>query len=307
MSKTNRSALHRLPANLQGMAWMFVTTIMIASMLTIIRDMTQQLHPFQVAFLRNLFGVPVVVALLYHYGWGLLKTERIGAHVVRSLGHVSAMSIFFVGLSMTPLATASALAFAAPLFAAALAMLLLGEAFRWWRWAALSFGFAGALVILRPGFADAGSGPLLVLSATFLWGTTLVIIKSLGRQDTAPTIVVYMIAFMVPLSLIPALFVWAWPTWEQLGLMAIVGIVITLAHLTLAQALRLGDTATVMPLDFFRLIWAALFGFLFLAEVPTIFTWIGGAMIFSGATYLAIRERADSRKSQTQRSLAPGD
>ena len=305
MSEAGRTTGGRMSANVQGMAWMFLTTIMIVSMHTFIRDLTADLHPFEVAFFRNLFGAPIAMYLIYRYGWGIYRTERIRSHLIRSVGHVFAMMMFFLGLSMTPLATANALAFAAPLFAAALAMLVLGEVFRWQRWAALLFGFAGTLIILRPGFVQLDTGPLLILASSFIWGSILVLIKSLGRNDAAPTIVVYMVTLMTPLSLVPALFVWSWPTLEQLAMMVIMGLIGTAGHLTLTQALRLADTAVVVPVDFFKLVWAALLGYLIFAEVPDIFTWVGGIMIFTGATYLAIRERHDTRPVRARQTATP--
>ncbi|MCZ6838455.1 MAG: DMT family transporter [Alphaproteobacteria bacterium] len=305
MSVLNTSVLDRLPTNVQGMAWMFLTTIMIVSMHTFIRELTTQLHPFEVAFFRNFFGVPIAIFLLARYGWGLFRTDRIRVHIVRSLGHVCAMMMFFLGISTTQLATANALAFAAPLFAAALAVVFLGEVFRWRRWAAMMFGFAGTLVILRPGFVELDTGPLLILASAFLWGTILVVIKSLGRRDAPPTIVVYMVVFMVPMSLIPAVFFWSWPTLEQYGLMFIMGMIGTAGHLTLAQALRLADTTVVLPVDFFRLVWASILGFALFAEVPDVFTWTGGIMIFAGATYLAVRERSDSRATRAPQTSTP--
>ncbi len=305
MSESKRSVSGHLSDNLQGMAWMFLTTIMIVSMHTLIRDLMTELHPFEVAFFRTFFGAPIAIVLVIMHGWRVFRTDRLRTHGVRSLGHVCAMMMFFFGLSMTPLATANALGFAAPLFAAALAVLFLGEMFRWRRWAALLFGFAGTLVILRPGFAEIGNGPLLILGSAFIWGSILVVIKLLGRHDAPPTIIVYMVLFMTPLSLIPALFVWTWPTLEQLGLMLIVGLIGTAGHLTLAQALRLADTAVIMPMDFCRLIWASALGFLIFAEVPDLFTWVGGTMIFTGATYLAIRERIESRAAQAPQAATP--
>lgn len=290
--------LSRLPASVQGMLWMFLTTIMIVSMHTFIRRLSGELHPFEVAFFRNLFGTPILVYLLFRYGWGLFRTDRVRVHFIRSFGHVCAMMMFFVAISITPLATANALSFTAPLFASVLAMLFLGEAFRWRRWGALAIGFAGTLVILRPGLIEVGTGPMLILAASSLWGIILVIMKALGRSDSPPTMVAYMVVIMTPLSLIPALFHWQWPTWEQLGLLALMGLIGTAGHLSLTQALRLADTAVVVPIDFFKLIWAALFGYLFFSEVPDMFTWIGGVMIFAGATYLALRERAAGRAAR---------
>ncbi len=285
-----------MPAHIQGMAWMFLTTVMIVLMHSFIRQLSEEVHPFEVAFFRNLFGTPILAFLLYRYGWGLFRTSQMRVHFARSFGHVCAMMMFFVAISITPLATANALSFTAPLFAAVLAMLFLGEGFRWRRWGALAVGFVGTMVIIRPGIVEVGTGPLLILAASSLWGVILVVMKALGRSDAPPTMVAYMVVFMTPMSLIPALLHWQWPTWEQLGLMAMTGLVGTAGHLTLTQALRLADTAVVVPIDFFKLIWAALFGYLFFSEVPDIFTWVGGVMIFAGAAYLAVRERSESQK-----------
>ncbi|MBI36326.1 MAG: RNA polymerase subunit sigma-54 [Alphaproteobacteria bacterium] len=290
--------IDRLPKNIQGMVWMFFTTILVVTMHTFIRDLSQELPPVEIAFFRNFFGFPVVLFLLRKYGWALIRTQRMGTHVVRSLGHVVAMLMFFTGIATTPLATTNALAFAAPLFAAALAMIFLGEVFQWQRWAALLFGFAGTLVILRPGFIPMEFGPLLILFASFIWGSILVVIKSLGRSDAPGTIILYMVAFMTPLSLIPALFVWVWPTAEQIGLMFIMGIMGTVGQLTTAHALKVADTAVVMPIDFFRLVWASILGYFLFAEMLDVFTWIGGTMIFTGALYLALRERKEQSRAE---------
>lgn len=285
-----------LSHNLQGMGWMLVTTVLIVTMHTMIRHLAEDgLHPFEIGFFRTFFGAPVVVVLLLKYGWGILKTDQLKVHGIRSFGHVAAMMLFFLGLSMTPLATANALAFTAPLFATVLAVIALGETIRWRRWAALIFGFAGTLVIIRPGFVDVGTGPILVLVSSAIWAVILIVIKTLGKRDSTPTIVTYMVLLMSPIALVPALFVWVWPTWEQLGILLVMGVMGTTAHLTLTQALRLGDAAVVMPMDFFKLIWAAAFGVLIFGEFPTLYTWIGGFMIFASATYIALRERALAR------------
>ena len=284
-----------LTGNLQGMAWMITTTVLIVTMHTMIRHLADQgMHPFEIGFFRTFFGMPVVVVLFLKYGPDLLRTDQLKVHGIRSFGHVVAMMMFFLGLSMTSLATANALAFTAPLFAAALAVLVLGETFRWRRSLALLFGFAGTLVILRPGVVDVGLGPILVVVASFVWGVILIIIKSLGKRDATPTIVTYMVLFMSPMALIPALFVWQWPTLEQYGILLLMGMMGTVAHLTLTQALRVGEAAVVMPMDFFKLVWAAGLGYLIFSELPDAYTWLGGIMIFASATYIALRERTVS-------------
>lgn len=285
-----------LTGNIQGMLWMLTTAVLIVTMHTLIRHVAQQgMHPFEIGFFRTFFGAPVVMLLIARYGWSIFRTEQVRVHGIRSFGHVIAMMMFFLGLSMTPLATANALAFTAPLFAAVLAVLVLGETFRWRRSLALLFGFAGTLVIIRPGVTDVGLGPILIVGSSFIWGLILIVIKSLGRRDATPTIVTYMVLFMSPLALIPALFVWQWPTTEQYLIFLLMGTMGTVAHLTLTQALRVGEAVVVMPMDFFKLVWAAALGFIIFGELPDVYTWVGGVMIFASATYIALRERAVNR------------
>src|SRR5262249_56448650 len=122
------------------------------------------------------------------------------------------MLALFVGLSMTPLARATALSFTAPLFTALLSALFLGEVFRWRRWTAIFAGFFGALVILRPGLRTFDVGSLLVLVSSLLWSMALIDIKVLGRTDSSMTITAYVTVLMIPMTLIPAMLVPQPPT-----------------------------------------------------------------------------------------------
>ncbi len=275
---------------LRALSWMLVATVAFSTMHALVRHITQELHFFEVAFFRNFFGVVALLPMFLRYGFTPLRTQRIGLLTLRGVLNIGAMFTFFYALSVTPLATVSALGFSAPIFATTLAMLLLGEVVRARRWAAILIGFAGALVIIRPGFAELDYGMLAVLLSSVLWAMALMVIKVLGRTESSLTITVYMGLIMAPLSLGPALFVWQWPTPEQFAWLAGVGFVGAIAQWTMTEALRLGDTSEVMPLDFLKLIWAAVIGYLAFGEFPDFFTWIGGLMIFGGATYIAIRE-----------------
>ena len=150
-----------LTGNLQGMGWMLLTGMLIVSMHAMIRHLAADMHPFEIGFFRTAFGAPIVGILLWKYGWGILRTDQLKGHGIRSIGHVIAMMMFFTGLTMTPLATANALAFTAPLFAAVLAVLILREVFRWQRWAALLFGFAMIFVAIVVRFRSHVKGTLV--------------------------------------------------------------------------------------------------------------------------------------------------
>jgi drug/metabolite transporter (DMT)-like permease len=269
---------------------MFVATIAFASMHAAIRSLSGELHPFEIAFFRNAFGMLVIAPWFARHGLALLKTQRLGLHGVRAVLNVVAMLCFFYALSITPLSHVAALAFTAPIFATILAIFVLGEVVRIRRWAAILFGFAGTFVAIRPGFAEVGLGSILLLFQAVAWGGALIAIKVLSRTDSSVTIAAYMVTLMMPMSLVPAVFFWQTPSLAQLAWLAAIGVLGTVGQLLMTQALKEAEATLVMPLDFFKLLWAAILGYWVFGEVPGLYTWIGGAMIFASATYIAARE-----------------
>lgn len=276
---------------LRGITLMFVATFFFAAMHAVIRLLTEVMHPFEVAFFRNLFGLVFVLPWFIRFGLEPLRTSHLKLHVYRSLVNVVAMFSFFYAISITPLAEVTALGFAAPIFTTVLAALFLGEVVRLRRWTAVIVGFIGTLVILRPGFDEIGLGQLLVLNSTVFWAVALLLIKTIGRYDSSITIITYMSLLQLPLSLVPALFVWTWPPLDILPWLFAIGILGGGAQWLMTESLRVADTSVVMPLDFCKLPWTALLAYLAFAEVPDIFTWIGGTVIFGSALYIAYRER----------------
>jgi len=214
--------------------------------------------------------------------------------------------MYFMGLSMIPLAKVMALSFSSPLFATIIALIVLGEVIRTRRITALIIGFVGALIILRPGIVELDLGSMLILGAAAAWAGCLVIIKVLARADSSITITLYSTIFLMPVSLIAAIPYWQTPTFNQLLLLAVMGITGSLGQTALAQSFREADMTAVLPLEFLRLVWASLFGYLFFAEVPDIWVWIGGSIIFSASTYIAFRERNAGKQSpQTPEKVDP--
>ncbi len=275
---------------LRGIALMVVATLSFSGMHASIKHVSVDLHPFEVAFFRNFFGLVALFPVFLRYGLTPLKTTRFGLHVGRVSLNIGSMIAFFYAISITPLAEVIALSFAAPIFATFLAMFLFKEVTGSGRWAAILTGFAGTLVILRPGYEEIGLGPVLAVLSAMTWGGAVMIIKSLSRTDSSVTITLYMVLLMTPLSAIPAAFVWEWPTWNQLVFLVMVGSFGTIGHLCMTQAIKLAPTNVVMPIDFVRLIWVAIIGYFIFGESLDIFVWIGGAMIFVSGFLIAQAE-----------------
>ncbi len=298
----------RLPGQMRGMLLLLCATILFSSMHALIRHVGEAQHPFEMAFFRNLFGIIVLAPFFMRYGFGILRTKRLGLHAIRGGVHVGSMLLFFTAVTVAPLATVAAMSFTAPLFVTLGAVLLLGEKIRARRIGALLIGFAGVMIVLRPGAGDLELGALMALGSSVIWACALLMIKVLARTESSLTLTAYMALFLTPLSAIPAAFVWQWPSWEELGWLALMGSVGTAGHLCLAQAFREADATTVLPLDFLRLIWASLLGFFLFGQVPELFVWIGGAVIFSSTIYLTYREAVVSRQSKkiNDQPLPPG-
>ncbi|MEZ5589440.1 MAG: DMT family transporter [Gammaproteobacteria bacterium] len=273
-----------------GIILMLFSTLGEAVLLITVRTLSNDVHPFELAFFRNFFALITLLPWFMLHGFSAIRTRRPWLHLLRASTNVSAMLCFFTAVGLIPLAQVQALGFTAPLFATLLAALLLGETVRLRRWIALIVGFIGALLIIRPGVQTIEGGALLVLLAAGFWGFTMVVIKILSRTESALTITVYMGLLMTPLALLPALFVWTWPSWQQLALLGAGAVIGTLGQLAMAQAFRVADVTVVLPLDFTKLIWAALLGYLLFAETIDNWTVLGAVVIFTSVFYIALRE-----------------
>ena len=272
------------------MSLMLVAGIAFAGMHAAIRHVGETVHPFEITFFRNLFGFLVLMPLLLRYGWAPLRAKRPSLLSLRAVVNLAAMLAYFTALTVAPLADVAALGFSAPIFATLFAFLVMGEKVGVRRASAIGLGFLGAFIIVNPSFGTFELGHGLVLISAVLWAWALLIIKHVSRWDSSLTITLYMGIMMTPISLPFAMWVWTWPSAIDWGWLAAIGAMGGIAQWALTEALKVGEIAVVMPFDFFRLIWAALFGYLFFNQIPVEVTWIGGILIFSAATYIAIRE-----------------
>lgn len=269
---------------------MLAATLMAGIMNSAARHVMETVHPFELVFFRNLFAFAFVVPMLLRTGVGVFRTDRLGLHVGRASLNTVNMMVWFTAVSLAPLAEVTALGFTAPIFATVLSVIILRETVGLRRWSAIVIGFAGTMIVLQPGFDTVSPGHGLTLLAATMWAGVLLMIKSLSRTESSITIVAYMSLLMTPMSLIPAVFVWVWPTWTELAWMALIGVCGGAGQYFLAQSFHEADISVVMPFDFTKLVWIALIAYLAFAEIPDWTTWFGGAVIFASTLYIARRE-----------------
>lgn len=290
---------------LNAAAYMLASTFLFAIMVASIRHVGDLgVDSFEIIFFRNLFGFLVIGPILVREGTSLLRTDRLWFFGLRSALGLVSMFMWFYAVTVTPLAEAVSLSFTTPLFVTVLAIGFLAERGGAHRWLATVVGFGGALLIIRPGFAELTSGHLFLLVSSVFNAGSMILIKMLARTEPAERIVAYMTIIFTPISLIPALFVWQWPTLAQLAWLVVVGTSGTLAHIMMTRAFGRADAAALMPLDFARLLFAGVIGFFAFAERPDLWTVIGGVVIFVSSVYLA-RNESKARSPLSRDSAGP--
>lgn len=286
----------RLADPTRGAVFMIAAAAGFAVMMAIVRYVSRELHPFEVAFFRNLFGLGLMAPWIVRVGRDSLTTRRWAMHLLRSLAGLAAMLTLFTALSLLPLAEVTALTFTAPLFTTIGAAVILGETVKARRWSATLVGFAGALIILRPGAETIRPESLIALAAAALMACAFLTVKSLSRTEHPNTIVLMMGVLMTPLSLVPALFVWTPPTAHLWGWLAAMGLAATIGQVFLTRAFAAADASAVLPFDFSRLVFVAILGYVFFGERPDVWTWAGAGVIVAASGYIAHREAALGRR-----------
>lgn len=277
--------------------WAAASSGILAIMWVFVRQMADHLHPLQITFFGTFFGFLFLLPTVLKFGPGVFKTKRLSHHFYRGCINGIAILSWFTALTMLTLADASALNLMAPLCVSIGAVIFLKEHMGPRRWFALGLGAAGALVVIRPGFEDVSLGVWMVVITVLASAGQRIFAKSLVADDSSTTCVLYLTLFMIPVSLFAASFVWKWPRLEDYPWLILIGALLSIAHYALMRSLNLADVSALEPVNFTRLIWGALFGYLFFAEVPNVYTWIGGFMIISATSYVAHREAQLRRKT----------
>ena len=277
---------------------MLASTLFFGLMAVVIRLASKSLPTFEIAFFRNTFGLLALLPVLLH-GGASLRTQQLPRYLLRSSIGIGSMLAGFWAIGHLPLSQAISLSYSTPLFVTIAAVIWLGEIVRKRRWAAVIVGFFGVLVIVQPWSNAFTAGSLIAVLAAILSAVVAIQIKQLSRIDPADTIVFYTYIFWVPLSLLPALFVWQWPhgiVWLWLICTGLFG---TGGQLLWTRALRLGEVSALTPISFMQLPVVAIAGYFLFDETISRWTLLGAAIIFAANAYIAHREVLLSRSAAT--------
>jgi drug/metabolite transporter (DMT)-like permease len=286
---------------------MLLSAALFAGMALTIRLASHHVHAFEIAFFRNFFGLVFALPLLHRHGLVLLKTSRLPMYFMRCVIGLGAMLTGFWALVHLPLSQAIALSYTTPLFVSVGAALALGEVIRVRRISALMVGFIGTLVILKVwtfGAQWLSSGVWVALLSSLLGASAAISIKFLSRTESSEAIVFYMVLIMTPLSLLPALWHWQWPSAMAWFWLVLTGAFGTCAHLAMTRAYKLGDVSALTPINFVQLPIIAFVAWWLFGELPDRFTVIGACIVFAATVYIAHREVVLARQTITDPAIS---
>lgn len=279
-------------------AWMLGTVVSFVLMMIAARELSTKMSSFEILSFRSLIGIPVMCCIAWYMGFHRVRTRRPVFQTVRNVVHFGGQWCWVVGVSLLPLGSVVALEFTMPMWTAIIAMLFLGEALRRHRIFAVVLGFAGTMIILRPGIEIINDAALIVLLGAFLYAVSNVMVKSLTDSDPAWVIVFWMQVIQLPLALVPAVFYfeWVWPGWADAPWLAIIGITGMTAHFCMARAFLHADATVCIPFDFMRLPLGIAAGWLLYAEAVSLWVIAGAALIFAANYYSVWRETRGERR-----------
>jgi drug/metabolite transporter (DMT)-like permease len=296
--------LRHLPPNVQGALWLVSGGFIFTSTSAMIRLLSTQIESVQTAFFRAVISV---ILLLPMIAAGRVKpwhSKRIAGHFWRTAMGTASMVLGFYAVSMLPLADATAIAFSQPLFSVVVAALIVGEKVRWRRWSATIIGFAGVLIMVRPGEGSLQLGALVALANAAAVAVSILLVKRLSDSETPLMILTQFAIFSTILLTVPAIVVWRWP--DLWGWVLAFGIALsaTVGQYFWVQAFKSGEMSAVAPFEYMRLPFAVFVGWLIWGEMPVIWTYVGASIVIGSALYIAHREHQLARERR-RAALSP--
>ena len=296
MPSTKTTAIHlaqQRRQRLTGIALMCGAVALFACLDTTAKYLNTQMDSLEIAWARytSAFVLTLIVSNpLTHTG--LLRTKRLGLQITRSVLLAGSSVLNFLALRWLQLDEALSIIFTFPFIVAIVSGPMLGEWLGWRRWAAICIGFAGVLLITRPGFGGMHPAALFSLAATIAYGFYAVITRIVSRVDSNQTSLFYT-NFVGALMLLPVIpFVWTTPKNWLIALMLMgTGVLGSAGHFLLIAGHRIAPASVLSPFVYTQLIWVVMLGYLVFDHVPTAWTMAGAAVVIGSGLYLLYRER----------------
>lgn len=294
---------NRLPDNLKGIVFLMLASFVFALMALLIKLLGQRLHITQILLVRQVGMVILVAPALLRAFPGSLRSERPGLQLLRVGFALVAMLCGFSAVIHMPLAEATAIFFAKSFFVTIFAVIFLREFVGIYRWGAVLVGFVGVVIMLQPGTANFSIYGLASLVGAAGAAGVMILLRLLSRSDSPVTIMSYGALGVGVVMLLPGIYYWLSPTPDEWALLAAVGVVSYFGQKFNIYAYKHGEASLLASLDYVRLLWATLFGYLVFEQFPGLPTWIGASIVITAAVFTIYRE---TRRRQALHTVAGG-
>jgi drug/metabolite transporter (DMT)-like permease len=280
------------PPVLRAIGNKLISVAFFATMAALIKSVGETYPTGEIVFFRSFFAlVPTAVMVARAGGMAALRTDRPFAHIKRSAAGLAAMTLSFAGLALLPLATATAIGFAAPIFITLFAMPMLAERVGLDRWVAVLAGFAGVALVLDPTGHGVGAGGLLPLGGAFFTALAMIYIRRMGDREPSVCIVFYFTLCCTVGGLLSLPFGWVMPDPIDFARLVAIGCLGGVAQFFMTRAFQYAPASAVAPFEYASLLFAIGFGWLFWADLPGPTQFAGSALIVAAGLVIALRER----------------
>lgn len=280
-----------LPGNARGSLWILVAAFLFSIMTAFIKVVGQRIHVTEILLVRQIVMTLIVAPTILSSFPQSLHTPQLKLHGLRVVLATAAMMLGFTAIIKLPLADATAISFAKSFFVTMFAIAFLKEVVGLHRWGATILGFIGVLIMLDPtGDAATSLYGLMAVAGAACAGLVMILIRLMSKTDRPVTILTYQAVGVGLVMILPAIYFWVTPTWEEFGFMVLIGIVSWAAQMCNIQAFRAGEATAITSLDYTRLLYATLIGGVVFAQWPGTNTLIGAAIIIIASLYTVHRE-----------------
>jgi drug/metabolite transporter (DMT)-like permease len=275
----------------RGMAIMLLAVALYSINDALIKWLVGTYHPIQIMFCRSFFTFFLLLGIVLHRSsWTGLKTNQKGYQTLRAIIMAASIPFYIYAFKILPLADAYAVAYVAPLFMAIFSIPILGEKIEKHAWIAICVGFAGILIMMRPGSIVFSLGGLSALVGGILWALALVMGRKLSKTEKNLSLTLWFMGACILLSSSFAPFCWQTPSLGDWGLFALSGMVGGVALMAITRAFELAPASIVGPLDYLIFVFGALIGYMVWGDIPDTFVIIGAFILVLSGLYLVYHE-----------------
>ncbi len=274
-----------------GLLLMAAGMFLFSAVDTTAKFLTDEMHPFQIVWSRQLGLLAGALILIGAQGWSVLRTTHPRLQILRGGVASLSASLFILGVAHVPLADAVAISFVAPFMVTVMGALILREPVGLRRWIAITLGFVGALIVIRPGMGVVHPAAGFIVLAAFFFAIRQIVSRALSDTDRTATTIVYTAMISVLVLTVPMLFVWQTPTSDQLVLLVLMAVVAAAAEICVIKALEMAMAVVVAPVQYTLILWGTFYGFTVFGQLPDGWTWAGTALIVATGIYTLRREQ----------------